>query len=346
MSKLINAVNFNFLKYAKTAFLASGILVLVGAALFVHQRHTIMGMDFTGGYSLTVELEQKANFNYREAVEKALIAKGASAQDFQVRQLTPLNHIRLFLSKNMQQDGHPFFGMPLQTDGKNIKHKFENNPRILWVIESLTAQGLAISPDSLANLDQNWSEISGQLSDSMRNSALIGLGIAVLAILLYITVRFEFKYAISATLCLVHDILITLASISILNYLGLPMQIDLNTVAALMTIVGYSLNDTIIVFDRIREDVKFMRKASFIEVVNHALNVTLSRTTMTSGTTLLVLLPLVVMGGSTIFAFSLVMIVGVIFGTLSSLFIAAPLLNFFHARQGKQKPTTVEIVHE
>lgn len=338
MSKLIDAVKFPFLKYTKVAFLAAGALILAGAFLFVQQRHTIMGMDFTGGYSLTVELEQKEGFNYREAVEKALVAKGASAQDFQVRQLTPLNHIRLFLSKNMQQEGQPFSGMPMQTVN-------EKNPRILWVVDSLQAGGLKISPDSLNTLEQNWSEISGQLSDSMRNSALIGLAIAIVAILFYITVRFEFKYAISATLCLVHDILITLASISILNYFGLPMQIDLNTIAALMTIVGYSLNDTIIVFDRIREDVQLMRKASFVDVINHALNITLSRTTMTSATTLLVLLPLVLLGGSTVFAFSLVMIVGVVFGTLSSLFIAAPLLNFFHARQ-RQKEKLPEIVLE
>lgn len=346
MSQLINSMKFNFLKYSKAAFLASGVIVLIGAFLFVQQRHSIMGMDFTGGYSLTVELEQKADFNYREAFEKALIAKGAADQDFQVRQLTPLNHIRLFLSKNMQQEGRPFFGMPLQNDTKNITYSFENNPRILWVVESLQASGLTISPDSLKGLELNWSEISGQLSDSMRNSALIGLALAIVCILIYITVRFELKYAISATLCLVHDILITLASISILNYFGLPMQIDLNTIAALMTIVGYSLNDTIIVFDRIREDVKLMRKASFIEVVNHALNVTLSRTTMTSATTLLVLLPLVLLGGSTIFAFSLVMIVGVVFGTLSSLFIAAPLLNYFHARQGQNEKAMPEIVRQ
>jgi SecD/SecF fusion protein len=280
MSKLINAVNFNFLKYAKPAFIASSLIVITGVALFVQQRHTIMGMDFTGGYSLSLELEQKPHFNYREAVEKALVASGASTQDFQVRQLTPENHVRLFLSKNMQQEGHPFFGMPLQLEGKSTHYSFETNPRILWVVESLAGKGVTISPDSLEHLEQNWNEISGQLSESMRNSALIGLGIAIIAILLYITIRFEFKYAISATLCLVHDILITLASISVLNYLGLPMQIDLNTVAALMTIVGYSLNDTIIVFDRIREDIKSMRKASFADVVNHALNITLSRTTM------------------------------------------------------------------
>ena len=346
MSQLIKAVKFNFLKYSKVAFIASGVLILAGGYLFVQQRNTIMGMDFTGGYSLNLELEQRPDFNYREAVEKALIAQGAQAQDFQVRQLTPQNNIRLFLSKGMQNEGKPFFGMPLQSDVKNLKYAYEANPRIDWVVDSLQTAGLTLAPDSLSILEQNWSEISGQLSDSMRNSALIGLAIAILCILVYITIRFEFKYAISATLCLAHDIAITLAFIAILSFFGLPMQIDLNTVAALMTIVGYSLNDTIIVFDRIREDLRLMRKSSFVEIINHALNVTLSRTTMTSGTTLLVLLPLVILGGSTIFAFSLVMIVGVVFGTLSSLFIAAPLLNAIHVRQAQKEKTTPEIVRQ
>ena len=110
-----------------------------------------------------------------------------------------------------------------------------------------------------------------------------------------------------------------------------------------MTIVGYSLNDTIIVFDRIREEARLMPKHSFVSVINHALNVTLSRTLMTSGITLLVLLPLVFLGGSTIFGFALVMIIGVIFGTLSSLFIAAPLMLFFHNRELRKTQHTTEL---
>ena len=123
----------------------------------------------------------------------------------------------------------------------------------------------------------------------------------------------------------------------------MPIQIDLNTVAALMTIVGYSLNDTIIVFDRIREEHKIAPRASFVEVINHALNVTLSRTLMTSGITLLVLLPLVALGGSTIFGFAMVMIVGVIFGTLSSLFIASPLMLYFHNREKQKARNTASL---
>lgn len=346
MSQLIKSAHFNFLKYRKVAFFAASAVILFGGFLFVQQRHTMLGMDFTGGYSLNLELAPKAEFNYREALEKALIAKGASPQDFQVRQLTPSNHIRLFLSKGLQQEGKPFFGMPIQSDIGDVTYSYQTNPRIQWTVNAIEASGLVLAPDCLKTLDQNWSEISGQLSDSMRNSALIGLGFAILCILIYITIRFEFKYAIASTLCLAHDIAITLASIAILNYFGVAIQIDLNTIAALMTIVGYSLNDTIIVFDRIREDMRLMKKSSFVEILNHALNVTLSRTVMTSMTTLLVLLPLVFLGGSTIFAFSLVMIIGVIFGTLSSLFIAAPILNYFQARQEEKGKAAPQIVRQ
>jgi SecD/SecF fusion protein len=113
----------------------------------------------------------------------------------------------------------------------------------------------------------------------------------------------------------------------------------------LVTIIGYSLNDTIIIFDRIREDVRLMRKVKFADIVNHALNATLSRTLMTSGTTLLVLLALVFLGGNAIFSFALVMSIGVIVGTLSSLFIAAPIMLYFHKRdqskQADERDTTV-----
>jgi SecD/SecF fusion protein len=175
--------------------------------------------------------------------------------------------------------------------------------------------------------------MSGQFSDAMRNNAVWALGLALIAILLYITVRFEFKYAIGAVIGLVHDVIITLGILALFHWIGFPVQIDLQVIGAIMTIIGYSLNDTIIVFDRIREDIKIMRRLSFRDIVNHALNVTLSRTIMTSGTTLLVLLALVFLGGQSIFSFSLVMTIGVVIGTLSSLFIASPVMLFFHNRE-------------
>jgi len=302
-------------------------------------------MDFTGGYALSFELQATSSANYRAQVEKALLNAGAGSQDFQIRELTPTTNIRLFLSKNLQQSGAPFYGMPASLDLKEPEFAYENNPKIVWIVQALQKESLNLTPQSLANLEKNWTEVSGQMSDSMRQNAVIGLLLALLCILVYITVRFEFKYAISATLCLAHDVIFTVGAIAILHKLGAPIQIDLNTVAALMTIVGYSLNDTIIVFDRIREDIRIMKRSTFTEIINHALNVTLSRTLITSGITLIVLLPLIGLGGSTIFSFAIVMAIGVVFGTLSSLFIASPLMRYFHNKEVmKQEKLHSEIV--
>lgn len=333
MANLIKKTNFNFLKYGKVSLYSIIAVALVGGYLLVSQRSSMLGMDFTGGYSVTLEVEPKGNEDYQAQVESALLAAGVTAQDVQVHALSPSNVIKLLLGRGLDQSGKPFYNMPLETDLKGTTFAYQNNPRLVWVIDSLEKNGISVTPQSLKQLDNSWTSISGQMSNAMRNSALLGLSIALICILAYITFRFEFKYAISATLGLAIDVAITMAIVSILHAFGTPVQIDLNTIAALMTIIGYSLNDTIIIFDRIREDLKKMRKHSFRDVVNHALNVTLSRTVMTSGTTLVVLLALLFLGGSAIFGLSLVMVIGVVFGTFSSLFVAAPLLLFFHKKE-------------
>lgn len=336
MSNWVHSTHFDFLKTARFVMLFSITIIALGSFALVKEKKSLFGMDFTGGFELHIELAEKANVsNYRQAVEDALIAKGASAQDFQVRELNPSNNLRIMLSTAMDQPGKPFDKMPLQTDELDITYPYENNPRISWIVEGLKAKDLSLTTLSLLTLETNWSAMSGQMSDSMRNNAALGLLLALAAILIYITVRFEFKFAFSAMLCLVHDVLISIGTVAILHALGVPIQIDLHTIAALMTIIGYSLNDTIIIFDRVREDTKLYKKKTFRDLVNHSLNTTLSRTTITSATTLLVLLALVLFGGSAIFGFALVMLLGVIYGTMSSLFIASPLMLLLHKRENK-----------
>lgn len=332
MMNLFKARHFDFLKHTKMTIILSSIVIVIGSAVLLKERHSILGMDFTGGYAITLELQPTEKEHYRQTVEKALESAGATSQDIQVRELTPSNHVRVFLSHALQQPGRPLSGLSSSIEAP------PETTIIGWVVASMNRGQVKLTDSSIQNLSQNWAELSGQMSETMRNHAAVGILIALVSILIYITVRFEFKYAVSATLCLAHDLIFTLATVALLHALGVPVQIDLNTVAAFMTIVGYSLNDTIIVFDRIREDAKLMRKESFSSVINHALNVTLSRTIMTSGTTVLVLIPLIALGGSTIFGFALVMGIGVIFGTLSSLFIAAPLMMYFHKKElEKQK---------
>ncbi len=323
MANWIKTSSYDFLSKAKPAFVIAAAIIAIGTFLIVKNQNSIFGMDFTGGYSLNLELENAGLKNYAQDVEKALIASGASPHDFQVRELDPPHNLRILFARSMELSGKPFFGMG--------QGNVDENPRIVWVASALQTSAIALAAN--ADLNSNWTSVSGQMSDTMRNNALIGLAIAFFCIFVYLSFRFEYKFAAAALICLFYDVFITMGLFGILHGLGLEMQIDLNTIAAIMTIIGYSLNDKIIVFDRIREEMKDRPTKKLPEIVNYALNATLSRTAITSGTTLLVLLALVLFGGPSIFGFSLVMTIGVFFGTLSSWFIAAPLMIFFHKRE-------------
>ncbi len=342
MARLFGSTNFNFLGYAKPAVIVSALIMIAGTYLLIAERNTIFGMDFTGGYSLTVDLNEKPGTNYRAEATEALIAAGAGQGDIEIRELSRPNQLRIQLGISMEEPEHPFYGMPIEGTQGNFTYSFERNPRITWVVNSLAGRGLDIQQVQLGSLETNWSVMSGQLSDTMQNNAILAMSIALIGILLYITFRFEFKYAIAAVIALAHDVWITLGIVALFHMLGFPIEINLQAVGAILTIIGYSLNDTIIVFDRIREEVRILRKLKFAEVINHSLNVTLNRTIMTSGTTLLVLLSLVFLGGTSIFGFSLIMTIGVLVGTFSSLFIASPAMLWVHNQIRKREGLNVE----
>jgi SecD/SecF fusion protein len=330
MMQLFKNVSFDFLNKSKYFIGVAVIVCAIGGFFLVKERMTIFGMDFTGGYALTVDLKEQEGVSYRVEAEKALTANGAYSTDFQIQELNRPNQLRIQLGMGMESPGRPFFQLQ-ETDGGDLP--YQDNPRILWIVDALQSEGLQPTEAQAAVLHLNWTEMSGQLSERMRSQALIGLGLALLSILIYITLRFEFKYAVSATIAITHDLLVTLGLIALLHSFVGGVQIDLQVIAALMTIIGYSLNDTIIIFDRIREDSRYQRKLGYTQMINMALNSTLSRTVMTSGTTVAVLLSLVCFGGPTILNFSMVMLLGVIVGTLSSLFIAPPILLYFHQKE-------------
>lgn len=335
MAQFFSRTNFDFLKYAKPAITISVVLALLGVGLLYAERKTIFGMDFTGGYAMNVEVEPKpeSGTTYRQQAYAALLQAGASARDVQVRELSKPNQLKIQLGMGMEEKNQPFYQMAETLEDGKFAYPYQSNPRLTWAVKALETGGFTISDYELMLLDDNWSVMSGQLSDTMRNNALIALSLALLSVLIYITFRFEFKYAAAAVIGLAHDVVLTLGVLALFHAMGFLVQIDLQVIGAIMTIIGYSLNDTIIVFDRVREDIRLYRKLSFPEIINHALNVTLSRTVMTSGTTMLVLLALVLFGGHSIFAFSLVMTIGVVIGTFSSLFIAAPTLLFLHNKE-------------
>ena len=169
-----------------------------------------------------------------------------------------------------------------------------------------------------------------KIGKDLRKKGLLAVIVALIGILIYVSVRFEFRFAVGAIIALVHDVLITLGLFSILN-----KEIDLTVLAAFLTIVGYSLNDTIIVYDRIRENMKKYVKGLFGNIINRSINETLSRTILTSGTTLFVVLALFVFGGGVIHDFALALLIGIVVGTYSSIYIASPILLLLDKKKKK-----------
>jgi len=169
--------------------------------------------------------------------------------------------------------------------------------------------------------------VGPKIGKELQSDALKAIGLALLLILIYITFRFDRFYALGSVMALIHDVLITLGVFSLLDY-----EINLSIIAAFLTIVGYSLNDTIVVFDRIRENIpKFMKK-TLNDVVNISLNETLNRTVITSLTTMMVVVILFIWGGKVINLFAFALIVGIFIGTYSSLFVASPVMAYFEKR--------------
>ncbi|PCI76401.1 protein translocase subunit SecDF [Candidatus Aerophobetes bacterium] len=335
MSQILGKSHFPFLKYAKMSFIGVFCICLLGGSILMEKKDSIVGMDFAGGYSFHLQLDPETHTQDHQMItENALLRAGIKKQHFSVKTLSPNNHLKVLLSKNVNLDA-----IELTQDLANTDEAtYNENPIVGKVIQALNNSDISLVKENQETINKTWSSMSGQMSSAMRNQAIAGLLLALVCILIYITVRFELVYALSATIGLVIDVIVTVAIIATLHALGVPIQFDLNTIAAMMVIIGYSLNDSIIIFDRIREDRKNNPTGSLRAVIDSALNTTLSRTIMTSTTTLVVLVALLTIGGSSIFGFSLVTIIGVIFGTFSSLFLAAPLVLFFEKKKNRRLP--------
>jgi len=302
----------DFIGKRRIAFIASAILIIIGLISLVINGGPKYGIDFTGGLAMELDISP-VNENgkaveiqsIRDALQEAGIT-GAEVQD--IRGGEGKDFI-LIKTKNINEDGTKIGDQIIEV----IKTNFPDN----------------VDPDNLVRLQE---EIGPKIGEELKGKAILAIFWALLGIILYIWWRFEFSFGLAAVSALFHDVIITIGIFSLLG-----KEISLAVVAALLMIVGYSLNDTIVVFDRIREDLRIYRKESYKSVINHSINETLSRTIITSLTTFLVVLSLNLFGGSVIKDFSLAMLIGVIVGTYSSIFIASPILaEHFSARQKKK----------
>jgi preprotein translocase subunit SecF len=220
------------------------------------------------------------------------------------------------------------------TDARDKEHGgIVTNFDDLKNVDGATAGVLAALKDGFAldNFTIRDVEVVGpKVGAQLRRQAILATLYALAGMLLYIAFRFEWVYGAAAVIAVFHDVLITLGFFSIFHF-----EISLTVIAALLTLVGYSMNDTIVIFDRVREDLRLMRREPFAQVVNKAINQTLSRTILTSGLTFLTVLVLFLMGGEVLRAFSFAMVVGVVVGTYSSFGIAAPIVVLWNKYKGQ-----------
>ncbi len=279
----------NFLSKRYYALVFSVIILLTSVASLTFKGLN-PGIDFTGGFSVEVSYQETPAIN---EIRNELASGG-------------------FPEAIVQS-----FGSPKDINIRIMPRENIDNKAIGRQIEE-------ILNNSANPVELRGSEfVSPQVGDELTEQGGLAMLFALIMIMIYIIFRFQWKFAIGAVLALIHDVLITMGIFSLFQ-----LSFDLAVLAAILAVVGYSLNDTIVVFDRIRENFRLRRKSETLDVVNASINQTISRTLITSGTTLLVLLALYIIGGKSLEGFSLALIVGVIIGTYSSIYVATTSVLF------------------
>ena len=282
--------NINFSSKFKTGNILSIILFLL-SVLFILFKGLNYGIDFKGGTLIELRLNAVANASDIRSV---------------------LNNMNL--------------------GDVNVK-KFGKEGDYLIKVEQKDSADNKIIPQIKKNLSEKLSteinfrrveNVGPKVSSELLQSSVVAITLSLAAMLFYIWIRFEWQFSVGAIVALFHDVVITLGIFSVLS-----LEINLSIIAAALTIVGYSMNDTVVIYDRIRENLNKYNRLHISEIANLSINETLARTIITSATTLLALLSIFILGGEILRGFSFAMILGVIIGTYSSIFVASPILKFF-----------------
>lgn len=293
--EILTNTHLNFVGKTKYAFVLSAVLIVGGLISLISHGGPHLSIDFTGGTVLQVKVTPAPEIS---RIRDVLAEAGWA--DVQVQDFGSADEFLITMAQVS-----------------------DDNVDAAEAMKEALAAGLDGTTVEMRREESVGPKIGGELKSAAVNSVVA----ALVLIVLYITVRFVFRYGIAAIIALVHDVVLTLGMFSILN-----KEISLSIIAAFLTIIGYSLNDTIVVFDRIRENMKLRRRESYADVINRSINETLSRTIVTSLTTLFVAGCLFVLGGAVIHDFAFALCFGVLIGTYSSIFIASPVLVWWHTR--------------
>jgi len=295
MELIKKQTHIDFMGKFKTALMVSGLLILAGFVSIAMHGGLKFGIDFEGGTLVQLKFPEAPAIDSIRSSLKEIGLADSTIQEF--------GSPDTILIRVERADGE------LKEMGSRIKKTLEETKGFTGIlIERVEMVGPKVGKD-------------------LRTKALLSILYAIIGIVIYISWRFELQYAIAAIIALLHDVLITMGAFSVLD-----KEFTLVIVAAFLTIIGYSLNDTIVVFDRIRENTRRRSKESLSDVINTSINQTLSRTLLTSGTTLLVVVALFFLGGEIIHDFSFALLVGVVVGTYSSIFIASVFLVYWESR--------------
>ncbi len=300
--EFIKKSKFDFIAWRKYAFIVSGILVLLGLIAFVqiNRGEANLGVEFGGGTMAQFKAQQSFRL---DKVRSALIQRGF--KDFELQQVANENILMVRVKKTEKM-------VTKEADaiGKALQEDF---PELKFVLESKA-------------------EIGSSVSAALKKAALIAILISLVGIILYLAWRFEFRFGVAAAIATFHDVLAVLGIFYLLD-----KEITLLIVTALLTLAGYSLTDTVVVFDRIRETMNRLGRRNFGAIINLSINEVLSRTIITSMTVFLVLLALFFLGGVVIHDFALALLIGVVVGTYSSVFVASPIVYLWPGKKGRAR---------
>ena len=299
MLHIIKGTNIRFLNFAKPAFIASWLLIVVGIGYGVFVRgHNMLGIEFAGGDELQMRFSQRVE---TEKVRDTLSKAGIGETRIQYQTEGAGSTKRDYLSVTAAKDA----GLKAEEVLKKAfpESKFER-----------------VRMDS----------VGATIGKEIQKSGVIASFLSLFGILVYVAFRYEFSFAVAAVVAVAHDVLMTIGWYCLTGTVGEGRQFNATFVAALLTIIGFSINDTIVIFDRIREDLKMGAAGSFNQIIDRALNQTLSRTIITSGTVFLATISLYVFGGGAINDFAFTFLVGIITGTYSSIYIASALVVWWH----------------
>lgn len=300
MLEILGKTNFDFMGKRRYAFMFSGIMVLLGiiGLIQVGRGAANLGIDFAGGTAVQLKFDQPIRI---DEARKALESNGLGDAELQEFGQDNKLLIRVKASTTIEE----------KTAEKVVAIFRKEFPENTFVVDSST-------------------EIGPSIGKKLQGDALVAIIVSFAGIILYIAARFELRFGIAAALATFHDVLAVLGAFYVLD-----KEITLLVVTALLTLAGYSLTDTVVVFDRIRENLRLRRREQEELMINNAINQVLSRTIVTSLTVVLVLIPLTVAGGEVLHDFSLALLWGVIFGTYSSVFVASPLLLLWPSSSGR-----------